>query len=575
MEFKKFIIEKYKAIDFTELQLNSNLIPIIGINESGKTTILEAILCFDKTKDGYNKGRHLEWKNKYLPSKGPAIISAEAIITSDKDLEQLSKRMKLTLDSELMKELAKCKKDKTSIKVSRNLETKRYSVGGFNLEEPLNDKLAIAIFDILPFLLYFDDFSDRVPEKVEFTKAQMDKEYSPGKSKAKEWHNLVQEIFHRSTNGKLSLKDFVGIIDNDDKRGVLSDIKGQLNEEIIEDWKALKRRWKSLGDDIDDLEMNLVHESEPEDKEFKFEFKVEDKTMSGKSRFFSINQRSKGFQWFFNFTIKLKFNTRYNDAPSGAIYLLDEPGSYLHSSAQEELLHELKRISNNNIIIYCTHSQHLLDPDLINVSKIKIAEKEGGDVLLSTFGSAKTNKYQGALSPLYDALHLKIGYYKFDKQKVVITEGVTDYYFFKMLMEFSSLFTVPKLSIIPGAGAGHLKELISFAITWSSKYLILLDSDKAGGKGYRKYEDHFGKDQAMNFYKYCTPSKKEKVVLENFLSHDDQKKIKNITGSKHVKDAYIKLFFMDSVTKKDFVEKLDIKTLKNLSLVIDRINQLK
>ncbi len=575
MEFKKFIIKKYKAIDYTELSLNSTLIPIIGINESGKTTILEAILCFDKTKDNYNKSRHLEWKNKYQPSKGPAIITAEAIITTDKDLEYLSKRMKLTLDTDLMKILTKCKKDKTAIKVCRNLDTMEYSVEEFDLEEVQNKKLASAIFDILPFLLYFDDFSDRVPEKIEFTKAQMDKEYAPGKSRAKEWQSLVQEIFHRSTNGEFSLKEFVRIIDNDDKDGVLSDVKGQLNNEIIEDWKALKQRWKSLGDDLDDLEMKLKHTSQPDDEHFTFEFKVEDKTMKGKSRFFSINQRSKGFQWFFNFAIKLKFNTRYKDAPSGAIYLLDEPGSYLHSSAQEELLHELKRISDNNIIIYCTHSQHLLDPDVINVSKIKIAEKERGDVSLTSFGSAKTKNYEGALSPLYDALHLKVGSYKFDKQKVVITEGITDYYFFNMLLEFSSLIRVPKLSIVPGAGAGQLKELISFAVTWSSKYLILLDSDTAGDKEYEKYERHFGKEQAINFYRYKTPAKEDKVVLEKFLSSNDQKKIKALTSSKKTKDAFIKLYFMDATVKKKFIFGLDSDTLENLSLVINRINQLK
>lgn len=575
MEFKKFIIENYKAIDNTELTLNSTLIPIIGINESGKTTVLEAILCFDKSKDKYNKGRHLEWKNKYQPSKGPAVISAEAIINTDNDLENLSKSMKLTLDTDLMKVLAKYKKNKSTIRISRNLDTMEYSVSGFDIDNLQNKKLASAIFDILPYLLYFDDFSDRVPDKVEFTKTQMDKEYAPGKSRAQEWQSLVQEIFHRSTNGDFSLRDFVRIIDNDDKDGVLSDVKGYLNDEIIEDWKALKQRWKNLGDDVDDLEMKIKHTSQPDDDHFVFEFKVEDKTMQGKSRFFGIDQRSKGFQWFFNFTIKLKFNTRYKNSPSGAIYLLDEPGSYLHSSAQEELLHELKRISKNNIIIYCTHSQHLLDPDVINVSKIKIAEKEAGDVFLNHFGSVKTNNYEGALSPLYDALHLKVGSYKFDKQKVVITEGITDYYFFNMLLEYTTLIKVPNLSIVPGAGASHLKELISFAITWSAKYIILLDSDISGNKAYKKYENHFGKEQTVNFFRYSTPLKNENVVLEKFLSLNDQKRINNLTGAKKVKDAFIKIYFMSTEEKKNFIENLDKDTLNNLSLVIKRINYLK
>jgi predicted ATPase len=64
--------------------------------------------------------------------------------------------------------------------------------------------------------------------------------------------------------------------------------------------------------------------------------------------------------------VKLKFNPNYSgDTLENALFLLDEPGSYLHSSAQIELLKELKKVSNNNQVIFCTHSQFLLDPKTI------------------------------------------------------------------------------------------------------------------------------------------------------------------------------------------------------------------
>jgi len=68
MKYLRFKIYNYRAIESAEIAVSNSLIPIIGINESGKTTILLAVLAFDKNKDKYNKGEHLEYKNKYKVS---------------------------------------------------------------------------------------------------------------------------------------------------------------------------------------------------------------------------------------------------------------------------------------------------------------------------------------------------------------------------------------------------------------------------------------------------------------------------------------------------------------------------
>ena len=151
--------------------------------------------------------------------------------------------------------------------------------------------------------------------------------------------------------------------------------------------------------------------------------------------------------------------------------MLDEPGSYLHSSAQEELLLSLRKISTNNKVIYCTHSQYLLNPDEINVANIRIADRnsETGEISLVNFGEYdKSNKWQGALSPLYDALFLSVGSGLTIKENdVIITEGITDFYLLKMYDEFNGNRLKNK-TIIPGASVHNLKELISFSISMLS-----------------------------------------------------------------------------------------------------------
>lgn len=47
MKYTGFHIVNYKAIDEIDVLVSRNTIPLIGINESGKTSILQAILALD------------------------------------------------------------------------------------------------------------------------------------------------------------------------------------------------------------------------------------------------------------------------------------------------------------------------------------------------------------------------------------------------------------------------------------------------------------------------------------------------------------------------------------------------
>ena len=62
MRYKQFVINHYRAIT-GPLKIDVDkrtLTPIIGVNESGKTTILHAIFAFDYYNDGLNGGRRFQ-----------------------------------------------------------------------------------------------------------------------------------------------------------------------------------------------------------------------------------------------------------------------------------------------------------------------------------------------------------------------------------------------------------------------------------------------------------------------------------------------------------------------------------
>ena len=55
MEYCKFIINIYRAIKGPlEIDLKNKIVPLVGINEWGKTTILQAIFAFNYAIDQLN-----------------------------------------------------------------------------------------------------------------------------------------------------------------------------------------------------------------------------------------------------------------------------------------------------------------------------------------------------------------------------------------------------------------------------------------------------------------------------------------------------------------------------------------
>ena len=94
MKYKKFIIENYRAIEkaVTIDIERDKIVPLIGANESGKTTILQAVYAFDYANDKEFEGRHLKnLRNFYNPkNKEDAQVSAVINIKKEEFLNCIS-----------------------------------------------------------------------------------------------------------------------------------------------------------------------------------------------------------------------------------------------------------------------------------------------------------------------------------------------------------------------------------------------------------------------------------------------------------------------------------------------------
>ncbi len=433
MQYVSFHVEHYKAIELIDVPISRNVIPLIGINESGKTSILHAILAFDKTKDHLLDGSHIEPKNKYknLSRRARCVLQAKVVASSTEEAVEIIQEANLNTEGAIyswcMEVLAKLK----PITIQRicneaNELTPKYLIIDAPREEGEKTayaRLERAIINRLPNILYFDDFSDRVPSEISFPKSF----YSEGsalktRGQTREWQEIVKEIFDRALDNDLSLEAFCKIEDEDERLDFLDEVAEVLNQDIISEWKMLKTAHAAF-DEAESDSLRLSIKADKTEVGFTFKFKVEDTEAEGHNRRFDITNRSKGFQWFFNFIVKLKFNPKYKEHPNDAIYLLDEPGSYLHSSAQEELLKKLVEISHDNTILFCTHSQYLLDPEVINLNDVRIVAKSEGAISIINYGDIDTDRNGGAYSALNDALHLKYGFPINPLGKVLLVEG--------------------------------------------------------------------------------------------------------------------------------------------------------
>jgi predicted ATP-dependent endonuclease of OLD family len=573
MKIKKFKIKNYRAIEEIELNLSFSINPIIGVNESGKTSVLKAVLAFDKNRDRFNNGEHLDFQNKYSTKSTKGCVISAVLFLDKNELELLVSATKLTTDHDDY-QTVKSYNTKTEFILSRSLspDGHNYHFDNEILSDATRDRIKKYLVDHLPFILYFDDFSDRVPDEIEFP-ADYPNTGKLTRSKLRDWQEIIEEIFKRAdTEGiddnEIPLQSYMNISNSDRKSDVLSDIEGELNKEIMTEWKRIKQSGKSLADDSEKLNLVIVNEKG------KFEFKVRDKSNQDKRRTFNIGERSKGFQWFFNYMIKLKFNPNYKTKLENSIFLLDEPGSYLHSAAQVELLNELQRVSQKNTIIYCTHSQYLLNPEVIKLGSIKIAEKSQSRINLQEYGSYSGKRDKSALSPIYQALQLNFAHDFLGK--IVITEGITDYYLFNILqkqtLNIDEKIIDEKIKFIPSSGASQSSTLISLAISFSDNFVVFLDNDNAGKKALKKYSKEFGESISKSLFVYQKP--KEKFVLENYLSKSDRKRLLEITNSKDLKRALGFLYYDYKEKQTEFVENLNKETLDNLFECFDRLKQL-
>lgn len=189
----------------------------------------------------------------------------------------------------------------------------------------------------------------------------------------------------------------------------------------------------------------------------------------------NLNDRSRGFQWFFAFYITFSADTDGGNAEN-AVLLLDEPGLYLHAKSQSDLLHHLE-VDFTNQILYSTHSPFMVPTHALDsVRTVNIAEESGTTVTNDPTGDART------LFPLQAALGYDLAQSLFIGPNNLVVEGVTDFWIMSAVSAYAAdkgrMSIDSTLTMTPAGGAQKVSYMVALLTSESLNVLVLLDTER-------------------------------------------------------------------------------------------------
>ena len=602
MKYTKFIIKNYKGIPKIELDLSkkpgSNIFTLVGLNESGKTTLLEAIYLFHIHNDiSKDKVHTLIPKSKQYSFNETISITAELEL-SDNDFQEIQHYLKDTHQFYLeeSKKPILIKKEylfKGSLPQSgdewKNTLWSPYFKGKPRNKRKIQDlykwnrKIWQEVVDIikqknLPKVLYYPDFLFKFPEKIYLEQFEGEGE------EQEEYRNVIQDILY-SIDNKLTVEtDLLERVKNkqDESRTQALNhlfliMSSKLNQEILKQWDTIFTGTKPK---------EVVISADTQDNKHFIELKIKQGSDS-----YSINDRSLGFRWFFSFLIFTAFRKSRIEDPGETLFLLDEPASNLHQSAQQRLLHSLEKVVSNCKLIYSTHSHHLINPNWLAgtyiVKNKAINYSSEGD-----FSSTETNisatlyknfvaqhqREEDHFKPILDALDYTPSQLEM-VPPIICTEGKNDYYILKYMMStyFENTY---KLNFYPGAGVNKCETPFRLYLAWNKNFIALFDSDKGGKDAKEDYIKKIGSEMKDKIYTFeDINSQWQNKEIEDFFEENEKIKIIKSSFEDHHSgyDKSKDKSKFNTAIQALYIQKKNIefseKTLNNFKAIFDFLHQ--
>lgn len=490
---------------------DDNITILAGQNESGKSSILEAL-------DFFENGAGTDFEDMYRRLNTHPRVECTYYLTTDElnDLERLSRSKGLrqyVQDNGITLVRGKTNEDDfTKIKYlnPNELDTLVKALSEPESTEDTEEEEEATPFSFYEFVLslkptfiFYSSFEENIlPSKI---------------TKAKLGENQAVEDFE-----KVFGVDFDALLDEKNdaaRKQKLNEINDKASDNLNEYWSQKiddeKSSYKFAIDAIPQI-------ATPTDSYIRFFID------QGDNFPLHFGQKSKGFQWFSSFNLRLRAHEADSDNLSDFILLIDEPGQGLHEEAQKDVKRVLNELAQNGVqMLFSTHQAQLLKSEAgVDFARLKLVarSKTEGTKLKNIAQSSTDNGFKDALSPVRTAMGLiTLDISSFiDNKKTVIVEGITDYYYIQAFCGLCSTKSSPiEISVIPCVGVSQAPNVYSILFGWGISAKLIVDDDSAGTKAYNAVSRNFLSDASQDTLDATLYKNKDKKGIEDTFSKND------------------------------------------------------
>lgn len=520
MRYQFFEIKNFKGIHHVQLDLartpQNRIFTLVGLNESGKTTVLQAInlLMYRESLDSLRLPGYVQ----------EDIHNLIPIAQRSNFTDKISIRTRVVLD------------DSDEVRIAEGLKTK-----GIRLTDPIRQfdiiqsytfvnsrlqsvqprsawyirllgkigsqrspkmipsdseqwKIAIQyIKGLLPRILYFPNFLFDFPDRIYLESAPTEED------KHAFYRTVLQDVLDAIGEGT-NIQDHILAraksgepFDKKSLESVLLKMSNHITSTVFSNWDKIFRRSPGRKEIV----VSIDNDTPTGPWFLKLGLKEGDEL-------YEVSERSLGFRWFFTFLLLTQYRGFRKSDTNDVLFLLDEPASNLHPSAQAQLLNSFANLPQQCSIIYTTHSHHMINPEWLEgafvVRNEAMTYSEGEE---QTFTARKTiislehyrafaaaHPHQSTyFQPILDVLEYQPAKLE-NIPDVVMLEGKNDFYTLNFMR--GCLERDVSLNFLPGGGSGSLDPVIRLYLAWGRNFVVLLDSDKAGKVQKSRYKKSFG-----------------------------------------------------------------------------------
>jgi len=493
MEITKIKIENFKSIKEIEFDLkkygNSHTTMLVGINESGKSNVLEAMSYLDTPEEEFDYNViHNQKDEDNNPVDFWFSLAFEQKETCANELRKEVENGEL-LDFEISNIVKNVflQDGDTSFSEDFSFEIKKLSKGLFikktqkNTTNAKDVSVAVDVFNLSKENDAEESFQELTQELFgEYFAEKIKSIIRKFEPKVSLWRPsekyLVSEVelndFKETINSNIPLKHIFHIAGLNDAESIKTEIERIGNQ-------SLRRKLASkLGSEVTKYVKNIWKHNIVIDVEIAESgtctVSIRDDGKANEHNFHKMTVRSEGFKQFMSLILSLSVETKLSKRKNNLI-LIDEPEAHLHPSGIRDLRKELLAIGESNYLFVSTHSPFLVDRKdkerNVIIRKNKSAETEKIEI------DKNTNIIDDEV--LREAFGIEV-YKDLLNPHSILVEGASD----KKIIQ--KAFTVKGLEGY-GITNGHGSNIDTLAEKLNDtdiSILVILDDD-TDGKGYK------------------------------------------------------------------------------------------